>query len=155
MSAPVEPTRYADGAPRLLAGIRRTVAFADAPRVIPQQWAEFNAQRALPGQLGDVSYGATAGSSASGFEYLAGVEVERFDDLGDDIGRLRLPAAHYAVFVHSGPIAGIKDTWAGVFRWLETSPYEDGGSPCFERYDKRYDAATGTGEVEIWVPIRR
>jgi AraC family transcriptional regulator len=38
---------------------------------------------------------------------LAGVEVEAFDGLPHQLGRMRVPAQRYAVFTHRGHVAGV------------------------------------------------
>lgn len=153
----LEPERFADHRPMLLGGIRRVHAFATAQRDIPGQWVEFNGLGRLPGQLGATSYGVICGASIElqTMEYMCGVEVESLDALPAALGRLRVPSQHYAVFLHRGHVRGIGQTWDGVWAWLAESEYESAQTPDFERYDDRYDPASGSGEVEIWVPVRR
>jgi AraC family transcriptional regulator len=151
---PIEPARFADGVPMLLGGVRRTHTFATAARDIPAQWEAFGRMVPLPGQRGGTTYGVICGGSPETrtMEYMCAAEVEALDALPPG-GRLRLPAAHYAVFVHRGPIADVGAAWAGAWAWLERSPeWESAQTPDFERYDERYDPAAG--ELEIWVPVR-
>jgi AraC family transcriptional regulator len=92
-------------------------------------------------------------------EYLCGVEVARFDPLPKDLGRMRVPAVRYAVFLHEGNVASIRDTWRQIFTvWLPTSGMHSAETPDFELYGERFDGATGDGGVEIWLgvaPARR
>ena len=149
------PDRFQDHPAMLLAGFRRRYGFAEAPVEIPREWERFMAALPLPGQIGEVTYGAvcSAGMAAGAFEYMPAVEVESFDGLSADHGRMHVPEARYAVFVHSGPIAAIRDTIGAAHGWLETNgEWKDGETPEFERYAADYDPATGRG-VEIWVPV--
>ena len=140
----------------LLAGLRRHHSFADSPSSIPEQWDDFARLGRIPGQVGDVAYGAICGADPAkqSLEYLVGVEVQRFDDLPADLGRMRVPAVRYAVFTHEGPVAAIRATWDEAMNdWLPTSGFASAQTPDFERYDERFDASTGSGVVEIWLGI--
>lgn len=155
--SPLTPSRHETGRPLLLAGVRRQHAFATAADTIPEQWRAFQALLPLPGQQGAVSYGVVCGSDpeAEVFEYLCGAEVASFAELPTGIGRMRVPAQRYAVFTHRGGVADLRDTWEAIWQeWLPRSGEAPANTPDFERYDPaRFDAATGTGEIEIWFPI--
>lgn len=139
----------------LLAGLRRWHSFQLAGKDIPGQWEEFNALRPLPGEIGKASYGAVCASRENEFEYMCAVEVTSFDGLPDNIGRMRVPEQRYAVFVHSGHISSIRDTWDAIWtQWLPNSGCQPANTPDFELYDDRYDIQSGNGIVEIWFPVR-
>ncbi len=88
-------------------------------------------------------------------EYMCAVEVASFDPLPKDIGRMRVPAVRYAVFLHAGNVATIQSTWKQVFSvWLPSSGMQSAQTPDFEVYDERFDAATGDGGVEIWLGVK-
>ena len=152
----IEPTRFADGRAMLLAGLRRHHAFDDAATTIPRQWAELAAVLPLPGQVGATTYGVICGSvpAERTFEYMSGVEVAAFDVVPRELGRMRVPAQRYAVFTHHGHVAGLRATWDAIWQdWLPRSGHRPANTPDFERYDERFDARTGGGEIEIWLPI--
>lgn len=155
---PIEPERFADGRSMLLAGPRRTHTFADAPRTIAAQWAELEALGPIPGRRGTAAYGAICGADprAGTMEFLCGVEVETFGGLPPEIGRMRVPPRHYAVFIHRGGRSTVQETWMAIWdEWMPRSGYVPVQTPDFELYGDRFDARTGTGEIEIWVPVRR
>ncbi len=140
----------------LLAGLRRWYGFAEAPDQIPLDWQRFVARLPLAGQIGDVTYGATCDAdTANGrFEYMSAVEVATFDGLRPDVGRMRVPEATYAVFVHQGPVSGIRQTIMGAHGWLASNgEWKDGGTPNFERYGAYYDPVTGTSDITLWLPV--
>lgn len=152
----MHPVRFTDAPAMLLAGLRRTHAFAEAERTVPAQWAEFTELAAVAGLDAPVTYGAICGTdmAAQRFEYMTAIEVPTFDGLAEAIGRMRVPAARYAVFEHHGSIATLRTTWDAILHsWYPASGERDAGTPDFERYDARFDPATGTGTVEIWVPV--
>lgn len=152
----IEPTRFTDGPPLLLAGLRRWHGFGDAATTVPAQWAEFARLGTLPGQRGRVAYGAVCQSAPErqAFEYLAGVEVASLEGLPGELGRMRVPPAHYAVFTHRGHVSGLRQTWDAIWNdWLPRSGRQPASTPDFERYGEDFDARTGTGTVEIWFPL--
>jgi AraC family transcriptional regulator len=153
----VEPVRFEDGAPMLMAGLRRVHAEAAAAHGIPMQWLEFNARRPVPGAVEPaVGYGIICGYDAARreMEYMCAQRVASFEDLGAEWQRLRTPPARYAVFEHRGHASTLRQTWAGIHGdWLPRSGLRARQVPDFERYDARFDRATGAGLVEIWFPV--
>jgi len=123
---------------------------------IPAQWQRFGAYKGrVPGQLNPYYYGACFNTDEAGnFDYLCGVEVTDFSRLPKGFASLRVPANRYAVFLHAGHVSGIRRTWEAVMgRWLPASEYRLADAPEFERYGDSFDADTGLGGVEIWVPV--
>ena len=148
--------RFEQGRAMLLAGLRRHHGFAESARTIPEQWIDFTKLGELPGQIGTVAYGAICGadSQKQTLEYLVGVEVASFDVLPAELGRMRVPPVRYAVFTHEGPVETIRTTWnAALNEWLPSSAFRSAQAPDFERYDERFDPATGSGIVEIWIGV--
>ena len=148
-----QPNRYEHGHSMLLAGLRHHHNYNEAVASIPVQWRTFVQQLPLPGQAQKTTYGVVCGHDASSFEYMTGVEVSSFDGLPAETGRVRIQPARYAVFVHSGAIANIRETWQKIYDWLLHSSYESAHTPDFERYDERFDQQTGMGDVEVWVGV--
>lgn len=138
----------------LIAGRRQQHPFADAATTIPQQWAAFKSEDIKVYQQ-PVTYGVVCGVSDSAMDYLCGVAVSSFEEAPHNAGRVIIPAQKYAVFVHHGPIAQIGESWQTIYHQLMPQRgLEDAHTPCFERYDERYDAPRGDGVVEIWCPVK-
>jgi AraC family transcriptional regulator len=124
---------------------------------IPAQWQRFLPSFGhIPGQMGHVAYGVRANFDDQGnFEYLCGVEVPDFSRLSTETSRLRIPEQRYAVFTHRDHISTIRRTWNTVWsEWLPKSGHEHLDAPDFERYGENFDARTGTGDIELWIPLR-
>jgi AraC family transcriptional regulator len=142
----------------LLAGIRRKHTFASMGEDIARQWDDFMKLGKLSGQVATTAYGAICGGDpkAQTMEYMCAVEVESFDALPKELGRMLVPAGvRYAVFLHEGNAATIQDTWKKVFSaWLPSSGMQSAQTPDFEVYDERFDGATGDGGVEIWLGVK-
>ena len=127
----------------------------DAETSVPEQWRAFR-PLGIHSASGRTAYGAICGTTADGFEYLTGVEVDSFDGLAPDVGRMRIPAQQYAVFAHGGHISELGALWQHIWRdWLPQAKYEDAETPPFERYDAWFNADTGEGGFEIWFPVRK
>ena len=137
-----------------MGGVRQHHSFADAPRDIPEQWMKLFAMGLLPGPVEDVSYGIVCQTNvvAGTFEYMAASEVPSFDDVPEG-GRLRLPAAHYAVFSHPGDISTLRETFAAIWQWLPASGWRAAPTPNFERYGPGYDPVARAGDIEVWIAV--
>ncbi|HEX6911601.1 MAG TPA: GyrI-like domain-containing protein [Longimicrobium sp.] len=150
----LQPVRFEQGRPMLLAGLRRQHTFADAARGIAAQWRELREGPPVPHRQGGVAYGVLCGGdpAAQVMEYMCAVEVSEFD--AAHAGRMRVPPQRYAVFEHAGPAAALQATWLAIWNeWLPRSGYGMANGPEFEVYDERFDPRTGTGVVEVWTSI--
>lgn len=149
--------RFEDGRPMLLAGLRERHGFDGAAASIPAQWQRFLALGLMPAG-GATTYGVMCGGDDArrSFEYMCAVEVASFDALTDAVGRMRIPAHHYAVFTHEGHVATLRQTWDAVWsQWLPISGFRPANTPDFERYDERFNPMTGEGVIEIWFPVEK
>ncbi len=153
----MQPTHIKTSKPLLIAGLSEHHA-GNPSLTIPPQWAKFKPHLGkIPGQIGQMSYGVSTHCTEMGhFDYLCGVEVNDASAIAAPFSTIAIPEQRYAVFEHREAIATIKDTYAAIWeQWLPTSGYNmDANAPLFERYDQRYDPQTGTGVVEIWLPLQ-
>jgi AraC family transcriptional regulator len=154
--AHLEPPRFVDGKPLLVAGSSERY-HCESSSGIPAQWQRFNAIFGkVPGQIGRVAYGVCYNADDSGnFDYLCGVEVADFSGLPDELSRVRIGTQRYAVFTHSEHISTIRRTWNTIWnKWLPESGHAPADAPNFERYSEQFNPVTGMGGVEIWLPLR-
>jgi AraC family transcriptional regulator len=113
----------------------------------------------VPGQVGGMAaYGAISGS-ATGVDYLAGVEVADASKLPKDFTHVNLPAQKYAVFTHEGHVSKLFDTCNEIWRtWYPQSGQQHAATPgapqFFEYYGEDYDPQKGVGGIEVWVPVK-
>jgi Uncharacterized protein conserved in bacteria len=140
----------------LVAGLSARYDYETCGGGIPAQWQRFAPYIGnVPGQVGTDAYGVRFNSDDTGLDYACGVEVSDFSRLPPDLCRVRVPANRYAVFTHSGHVSAIRSTWYAIWnKWLPKSGHQLADAPDFERYGKEFDAKSGSGEVEIWVPLR-
>jgi AraC family transcriptional regulator len=144
----------------LVAGLAERIA-CDNGAIIPGMWQRFHQDVAdIPARVGQgkyqVAYGVCCnGDDAGNFDYIAGVEVTDFSDLPRRFGRIRIPEQRYAVFTHSDHVASVRRTVNTIWnQWLPASGLKAADAPNFERYDEKFDPATGNGGFEIWVPVK-
>ena len=152
----LDPPRFETGRTLLVAGLGDRFTF-EANQGIPLLWQRFVPYMGnIPGQVGRMTYGVCCNSDGAGnFEYIAGVEVSSFDELPPEFRRVRIPAQRYLVFTHRDHISAIRGTWYTIWnKWLPESGHAVADAPDFERYDERFNPQSGTGEVEIWLPLK-
>lgn len=152
----LEPERFEEGRTLLIAGLSERYDW-DSSKAIPGQWQRFAPHIGqIPGQRGHVTYGVCCNTDEAGtFDYICGVEVADFSELPGDLSRLRIPEQRYAVFCHRDHISTIRRTVNTIWnKWLPDSGFEAADAPDFERYGEDFDPRSGTGTVEIWVPVK-
>lgn len=123
---------------------------------IPSLWQDFGARAAEVAKPGnEIAFGVcTDGDGAGNFRYVAGVEVATGAALPEGMDEVTVPAGKHAVFIHSGHIADFPKTVYTIWnKALTDAGLTHRPAPDFELYDRRFDAGTGRGEVEIWIPV--
>ncbi len=84
---------------------------------------------------------------------MCGVEVKEGADLLKEFAILPVAAHKYVVFRHEEHIASIRATLTAIWsHWFPTSGYQAAATPTFEHYGP-INGKTGTGGLEIWIPI--
>lgn len=154
--ANLEPPRFKNGKPLLIAGLGERYT-CETSKGIPSQWQRFEPHFGhIPGQIGRVAYGVCCNSDDEGnFDYICGVEVSGVSELPSDFSRVRIPKQRYVVFSHRDHISTIRRTVNTIWnKWLPESGHEVADAPDFERYGEDFDPKSGTGTVEIWIPLR-
>lgn len=151
----VTPSRFEVTEKQLIAGMSSRYTF-ETNEGIPALWQAFIPYIGhIPGQVGGETYGVCCNPDADGsFEYIAGVEVKSRDRLPTPFRCVELEPQRYAVFEHSGHISTLHQTFYSIWNgWLPTSGFNAVDAPEFERYSEDYDPVTGTGVLEIWLPV--
>jgi len=155
----LEPPRFEDGKPLLIAGLKQSYAPA-AMGSLPAQWQTFAPHLGkIPGQIRRIAYGVCwQAPSGTNIEYLTGVEVSTFAGMPHNFTVVSLPAAEYAVFPHRAHVSKLYETCDAISRWLLDSGHQPGAdaeTPAFfERYSEEFNPQTGMGGMEVWVPLK-
>lgn len=128
---------------------------------IPLLWQQLGQHSGnIPGRLGRKAYGVLYNlKNFADFAYMAGVEVSNASDIPDALNVVRIPDMTYAVFTHAGHVSGLKDAISAIWNeWLPASGLRaraDEEMPdIVEQYGETFDPAVGSGDIEIWVPIK-
>jgi AraC family transcriptional regulator len=153
----LKPPRFETSKPLLVAGISERCTPENGGAGIPNQWQQFHQKvDGTPARIGNVAYGVCCnGDDAGNFDYVAGIEVADFSDLPREFARVRIPEQKYAVFTHAEHVSTIRRTVHTIWNhWLPISGMKAADAPSFERYDEKFDPATGNGGLEIWIPVR-
>lgn len=110
----------------------------------------------VPGQVDEVTYGICCNPDGQGgFEYLAGVEISKLDDLPERYRWIEVQPQNYAVFEHGGSLQELPQTFNYIWKtWLPQSGREAADAPEFERYSADFNPDTGSGVVEVWLPLK-
>lgn len=140
---------------RLITGLSRRYQ-CDDKAAIPAQWQEFAPHiDTMPGRVDGSAWGVVFNTDEDGgMDYLTGVEVGGAGDVASGYASVRVPAGRYAVFSQAEHISSITRTWATIWsEWLPNSGHAAGDGPVLEHYPPSFDAATGLGGFELWVPL--
>ena len=137
-----------------IAGLSAHIDPDDSNR-IPALWRRFAPFIGrVAGQIGHASYGVMYIDDAGEMAYLSGIEVAEGIALPSGFVQLRVPEGRYAVFLYRGHVSAIRAAWSQVFdEWLPASGYDLPRGPSLERYDERFDVASASGEIELWLPL--
>jgi AraC family transcriptional regulator len=152
----LEPPRFETSKPLLIAGLGERYT-CETSKAIPSQWQRFGPHFGnIPRQVGHTAYGVCCNGDDDGnFDYICGVEVSSFSELPPNFTRVRIPEQRYAVFRHRDHISTIRRTFATIWdKWLPESGHIVADAPEFERYGEEFDPVSGTGGVEIWIPLK-
>ncbi len=151
----VKPVRYETRGAFTVSGISKRYTW-ETNTGIPAQWAT------LQSIMTDVSkddepcaYGVcTPSPSDRQFLYTCGFAEEALFERNAKIETVSLPAATYAVYLHTDHISTLTDTTNAIWNtWTPPNGQRIAHASDFELYDCRFDPETGLGGVEIWVPL--
>ena len=161
LNATLHP-RFESLGPLLIAGLQAHYTFETLDD-IPKQWERFVPQiESVKGRVGEADYGLCIDMSAEseGFDYATGIQVADLANLPAEWVGVRIPAQTYAIFSHLGHVSTIRDTARAIGEeWLpksgrEPAPTSRGEPNLIERYGSQFDPNTGTGDIELWLPIK-
>jgi len=148
--------RFAHYDEKVIAGLNERYTLETRSN-IPMQWRRF-----LPflgniaGQKDRLAYGVCRCTGEDfGFDYLTGVEVDNdASPLPAEFSRVRIPQGRYAVFTHAGHVSLMPQTMDDIWmKWAPDCGLRIADSPSFVRYTETFNPATGTGGIEICLPL--
>lgn len=149
------PPRFEMSGPLQFAGLVERYD-CQAPAGIPAQWQRFTPYLGtIPQQANEFAYGVGYNFDEEGyFDYMCAVAVKNLLGLPTAMQTLQVPPQKYVVFTHHDHISNIRATLAAIWnQWFPTSGYQSASAPMFERYGPEFNPSTGTGGLEIWIPL--
>lgn len=130
-----------------------------ADPAIPQLWGGVAlAMKGADLDRNPESYGVCHSFDEEGMHYLAGFAASVSTDAifaGErKLKTVRIPGGRYAVFSSSAHVSDIGNLWAHIHSdWHPGSGQVIADTPAFERYGWQFNAQTGTGGFEVWIPL--
>lgn len=89
------------------------------------------------------------------FEYVAGLVVNKVEDIPESFVVREVPGHKYAVFTHVGSLGTLKETYDYIYHtWLPQSGYELAGNIDFEYYDQDFKDFAPDSRFYIYLPIK-
>ncbi|MFO0869719.1 MAG: YciI family protein [Pirellulales bacterium] len=149
------PPTFQHSGPLVIGGLNRSYTLETRGQ-IPQQWESFVPRAGeLPAANRENYYGLCWSCRPDGsFDYLAGIEVTTAEGLPSDLVAVPLTERRYAVFPHLDHVSQISRTIELIWtKWVPDCGLSIAQAPCFERYTRDFQPQTGTGGMELWIPL--
>jgi AraC family transcriptional regulator len=156
----LQPPRLQDRRALLMAGLQEHYT-PETMNTIPVQWKRLPFGR-IPGQLGRMTYGVVFNldEKSGEFDYFCGVEISTISPAHAQLKTYKSPQQKYAIFCHRDNVSRLRDSIHTIFNtWLPTSGQMLANpmatSPnLVEYYGENFDPESGTGDMEVWIPIK-
>ncbi len=153
----LNPPRFEECPQRSIVGILQSYTMENRT-AIPQQWSLFiKHASSLPTDAQTAYYGVSRNGNPKGhFDYLTGVEVRETYETSDPFTKITLPQRRYAIFPHTSHVSKIPNTFETLFKeWIPDCGLSIANDAWLERYSPEFDATTGMGGMEIWIPMEK
>ena len=156
----LQPPRLQDRRALLMAGLQEHYT-PETMHTIPAQWKRLPFGK-IPGQLGRMAYGVVFNldEKSGEFDYFCGVEISTISPAHAMFKTYKSPQQKYAIFCHRDNVSRLRDSIHTIFNaWLPTSgqtlAHPAAASPnLVEYYGENFDPESGTGDMEVWIPIK-
>ena len=138
-----------------LLGCSRYYSFEDTSG-IPEQWMFFAPRiPELTAAAKPDTFGVIQNSTDAGFEYFSGVEIPGGEMSPNEFSVLKLEPETYAIFGHTDHVSTLGETCGAIWaEELQSKEFTYAGTPWFERYGENFEPTTGSGGLEVWIPIK-
>jgi len=125
-------------------------------KVAGQLWDEFGPRMGEVKHIAgpNVAYGLTSHMDAGSgeFDYMAGMQVSRTDDIPDGMVSFNVPAQTYAVLPCTLPT--LREVFDQIYgAWLPASGYVRTSGPELELYDETFDPRDPASVFEVYIPV--
>jgi AraC family transcriptional regulator len=125
-------------------------------------WGKFmGVWESIPNATGEVLYGIAFFTdnydpeTNTGYGYMAATEITSEEKLPEGVVTHKVPAAHYLVFEHRGPLKHLQESFDYIFyKYLPSSKYTALYSDVLETYGEGFDGESPDSLIEIWIPVK-
>jgi AraC family transcriptional regulator len=156
----LQAPRIQDRRALLVAGLQERFT-PETMNDIPALWKRLPFGK-IPGQLGHMAYGMVFNQDplTQAFDYFCGVEISTVSPAHAKFKTNKIPAQKYAIFCHREHVSKLRDTVSAIFNtWLPTSGQTHSratptSADLVEYYGENFDPESGTGDMEVWLPIK-
>lgn len=156
----LHPPRLQDRRALLVAGLQERF-MPETMNTIPALWKRLPFGK-IPGQLGHMAYGIVynVDPQSKAFDYFCGVEVSTISPAHVNFKNHKVPTQKYAIFCHREHVSKLRDTIDAIFTsWLPGSGHTHArltpnSLDLVEYYGENFDPESGTGDMEVWLPIK-
>jgi AraC family transcriptional regulator len=121
----------------------------------PKLWDKFMRTAKLIKKVKKIGeyYGVALVNGECSFRYIAGVEVEDFDDVPDSMITYTIPSSKYAIFEHKGLLSKLGNTYADLYESVMPKSGLKQKKFWFEKYDDRFDKNSKDSVMELWIAV--
>ena len=153
----IDPPQFEDRPAMRLAGIGERHAMS-RPVGIPDQWRRFQPYIGhLDGAIAGGAYGLVGEITPDDqFDYLVAMEVRASAEVPAELTTVMVSPMRWAKFNHSGHVSTLRQTIGAAHEWLSANGFEPSEAvhSFVEYYGPRFDARTGTGDVQVWFGLK-
>ena len=156
----LETPRIETGKPFLLAGLQQKYN-SKTRTEIPKQWDRFAPHiSTLSGKSNGAAYGIVfPGDEADSINYFCGVEVTADVKVPADFTHANISAQRFAKFQHHDHVSRLHETEMAIMdNWAAEHRNEVAHDPklplMVEYYGPNFNPQTGTGDMEVWIPVK-
>ncbi|MDF2963508.1 MAG: hypothetical protein K0S39_5243 [Paenibacillus sp.] len=125
---------------------------------IAGQWESFMTRIHEIGDRGTAALGVCFSIPGENpFDYITGAIVnnDASSTVPEGMCKVTLEPQTYAIFTHTGPVAGLTVTYQEIDQWLkENGKYKRAATPDFEYYDERFTGNDNMdSQFDIYIPV--
>lgn len=150
---------FQDRPPMRLVGLLRSYNM-ETRIAIPQQWKQFvNLSNSLPQSRHTNYYGVSLNTKGNcDFDYLCAFEADQSlhaEPLPTEFTQVTIEPHRFAIFAHTAHVSTLPKTLELIWQqWAKKCDLDIANGPCVECYTTDFDANTGMGGMEVWIPLK-
>ena len=121
---------------------------------IPMLWGEFGPMIGKIKNVVGLAYGVMDNydEKSGEFDYIAGIEVGKAEDIPEGMIHVDVPENTYAVFTCTLPT--LRKTFTYIQEtWMPQSDYKRADGPEFELYERNFNPYDENSKLYVYIPV--